>query len=258
MYKIEKNSNPEILSAAGKWNAIMVKGPDGRIYVGGKNGRHHPGGGLTIYDPESGKLEKFHKPHFEYLAVNGLYFINNGKILAITTYPLTLSRKGAPTKGCIYLYDLKQQKITGEVTLDIKVSPDQLFIAGNNQVIGVSRFKKTDEYDRTKHFTLVYGIDLKTGKTVFEKTFPGRAFSGICVYDKPPLVRGPDGCAWLFVDEWLCRIHGNGDLEKIRKMNDRGKMFFQGNTLYIYNGGRVRQRLFANVIKIKDLFKPNK
>lgn len=256
MYKIEKDANPEILSAAGKWNDIMLKGPDGRIYVGGKNGRHFPGGGLTIYDPAIGKLEKLYKPYFEYLAVSGLYFINNGKTLAITTYPLTFGRKGTPEKGSIYLYDLARKKITKEIKLDIKANPDQIFIAGNNQVIGVSRSKETDEYNRTKHFTLVYGLDLKTGKTTFEKKYPGRAFSGICVYDKPPLVRGPDGDGWLFVGEWLCRIHGNGNLEKIRKMNDRGKMFFQGNTLYIYNGGRVRQRRFANVIKIKDLFKP--
>ncbi|MFQ5810039.1 MAG: hypothetical protein ACE5JM_10510 [Armatimonadota bacterium] len=70
------------------------------------------------------------------------------------------------------------------------------------------------------------------------------------------MLRGPDGCGWLFVDEALCRIHPDGTLETVRDaMEYRGKMVWQGKTLYIYNGGRVYSRLFANVVRIPDLFR---
>jgi hypothetical protein len=57
------------------------------------------------------------------------------------------------------------------------------------------------------------------------------------------------------VDEGLCRIHPDGTLETVRdQMEYRGKMIWHGKTLYIYNGGRVYNRLFANVVRIPDLF----
>ena len=58
-----------------------------------------------------------------------------------------------------------------------------------------------------------------------------------------------------FVDEKLCRIHPDSTLETVRdQMKYRGKMIWQENTLYIYNGGRVYNRLFANVVRVPDLF----
>ena len=44
-------------------------------------------------------------------------------------------------------------------------------------------------------------------------------------------------------------------LERVReRMDYRGKMVWQGNTLYLFNGGRVYNRLFANVVRIPNLF----
>jgi hypothetical protein len=37
-------------------------------------------------------------------------------------------------------------------------------------------------------------------------------------------------------------------------MQSRGNMVWQGETLYIYNGGRVYNRLFANVVRTTNLF----
>ena len=113
----------------------------------------------------------------------------------------------------------------------------------------------TDDQAAEQPAVLVYGIDLGTGKIRFERRYPGRAFTGLHENDRTPLVRGPDGCGWLFVDENLCRIHPSGDLETVReKFEYRGRMIWRGDTLYIYNGGRVYQRLFANVVRIPDLF----
>ena len=129
-------------------------------------------------------------------------------------------------------------------------------MAKDETVIGVSRGSETDELERESHVTLVYGLDLNSGKMLFQIRYPGRAFTGISQYDRTPLVRGPDGCGWLFVDKKLCRIHPNGTLEVVRdNMEYRGKTTWQGQTLYIYNGGRVYNRLFANVVRIPDLFR---
>jgi len=247
------DSNPKRYRTVGKWTDRMALGPDGRIYLGGRYGRHTTGGGLSIFDPKTKEVRLLRGP-FKYLGVRGLFFINNGKTLALTTTPIG---KGAPPRGSIFLFDVAAQKLGKEVKLEgLEGSPDQIFVAGDRAVIGVSRDHKTDEYGREAHFTLVYGLDLNSGKMLFQKRHPGRAFTGICRYDRTPLVRGPDGCGWLFVDEGLCRIRPDGSLETVREvMEYRGKMIWQGRTLYIYNGGRVYNRLFANVVRIPDLFK---
>ena len=126
--------------------------------------------------------------------------------------------------------------------------------ANNSPRYPVETVEETDEYKRKGHFTLVYGLDLANGKVLFHKRYPGRAFTGLCAYDHTSLVRGPDGCGWLFVGEALCRIHPDGTLERVREpMPYRGKMLWRGSTLTIYNGGRVYNRLFANVVRIPDL-----
>jgi len=258
-YAIDKSktwnhdTNPKRYRTVGKWTRLMQAGPDGKIYLGGSYGRHTTGGGLSIFNPTTKEMKTIREP-FKYLGVAGLFFINGGKTLAITTRPVG---KGPVKKGSIFLFDIDKQELVKEVKLDgLKTSPDKIFVAGGIAVIGVSRAEEVDVYGRKSNFTLVYGVDLESGELFFEKKYPGRAFTGICRYDKTPVVRGPDGCGWLFVDEALCRIHPDGTLEKVRdRMEYRGKMIWQGKTLYIYNGGRVYQRLFANVVRIPDLFR---
>jgi hypothetical protein len=248
----EEDTNPRRYRTMGKWTRCMVRGPDGRIYLGGTFGRHTTGGGLSIFDPETKEMQTI-RDLFEYLGVDGLTFVQDGKTLAITTRPVG---EGGPEKGSIFLFDMAEQRIAKEITLDIPANPDELFIGGEDTAIGVSRAMQTDEYGREAHSTLVYGVDLGTGKLLFEKRYPGRAFTGMCPYDRTPLVRGPDGCGWLFVDEALCRIHPDGTLETVRdKMQYRGTIVWRDKTLYIYNGGRVYSRLFANVVRTRDLFR---
>jgi len=247
-------TNPKHHRTAAKWTHTMVQGPDGRIYLGGYDGRHRTGGGLSIFDPKTQEMKNFREPHFVYQGVRDLALIHGGKTLAITTRPV--GKGGPDTKGRIFLLDTGKQQIVREVTLeDLPTSPDQMFVAGDRAVVGVSRASQVDEYGREQHTTLVYGLDADTGKIAFQKSHPGRAFTGVSRYDHTDLVRGPDGCGWLFVDEGLCRIHPDGTMEKVRaKMDYRGRMIWQGKTLYVFNGGRVYSRLFANIIRIPDLF----
>jgi len=253
----QKDVNPKRYRTNSKWSAYMIAGPDGRIYVGGYDGRHHTGGGLSIFDPETKTVENLREPWFKYLGVRGLALVNNDRMLAIATAPVGQKQNLPPDldRGSIFLYDFAEKKIVKEVKLDFKANPDQIFVAGNGTVIGVSRASEEDNFGHTTHTTLVYGLDLETGKTLFEKRYPGRAFNGLLRSDRPPLVRGPDGCGWLFVDEDLCRIRPDGELERLRAMPEtRGEMFFVGKTLYIYNGGRMYYRRFPNVVKIDNLF----
>jgi len=248
----EQDTNPKRYRTEGKWTRCMLEGPDGRIYLGGCYGRHKTGGGLSIFDPRTKQMQRIREP-FEHLGVRGLDLIEGGRTLAITTTPVGA---GGPPRGSILLFDLAKQAITREVKLDkLDANPDQLLVAGDRAVLGVSRAKETDDTGREKHFTLVYGLDLATGQMLFSKRYPGRAFTGMCAYDHTDLVRGPDGCGWLFVDNALCRIHPDGTLERLRAaMPYRGKMLWQDKTLTIFNGGRVYNRRFANVVRIPDLF----
>lgn len=249
--------NPKRYRTNTKWSATMIGGPDGRIYVGGYDGRHNTGGGLSIFDPQTKEMENLRDPWFKYLGVRGMALVDDGRLLAITTAPVG-QRQNMPEdldRGSIFLYDFEKQEIVREVKMNFKGTPDQVFVAGTGVVIGVSRVSETDHFGHTIHNTLVYGLDLETGATLFEKLHPGRAFNGMLRNDRPPLVVGPDGCGWLFVDEDLCRILPDGELERVRHMpGHRGQMFFMDDTLYIYNGGRIAYRLFSNVVKIEDLF----
>ena len=178
-----------------------------------------------------------------------------GRTLAITTRPVLLGKPG-PKVGSVLLFDITQDKMVKEIVLDgLPKEPEELMVAGDNTVLGVSGLQEKDEYDRVTHYVVVAGLDLSKGQVLFEKRHPGRPFSGISPYDKTPLVLGPDGNGWLFVDEWLCRLLPTGDLEKVRKLPEyRGTMLFQGKTLYIFNGGRVWSNRFANVVRIPNLF----
>ena len=247
----EDDGNPKRYRTVGKWTTCMVQGPDGKIYLGGKFGRHTTGGGLSIFDPRTKEMQTVREP-FTHLAVVDLAPVNDGKTLAITTRPLG---EGAPEKGSIFLFDFGSGRLGDPITLDIPEHPDQLFVAGDSSVIGVSRHAETDATGQTTHATLVYGVDLSTGELAFERQYPGRAFTGMCAYDRTPVVRGPDGCGWLFVDTKLCRIHPDGTLETVRDgMDCRGTIVWRGETLYLFNGGRVYSRLFPNVVRIPDLF----
>ena len=243
--------NPKRYRTVGKWTTCMVEGPDGKVYLGGKFGRHTTGGGLSIFDPRTKEMQTIRDP-FTHLAVVGLALVHAGKTLAITTRPLG---EGAPEKGSIFLFDFASRQLGAPITLDIPGSPDQLFVAGDSSVVAVSREAETNELGQTTHTTLVCGVDLTTGQLAFEKRYRGRAFTGMCGYDRTPAVRGPDGCGWLFVDNRLCRIHPDGTLETVRDgMECRGTIVWRGETLYLFNGGRAYSRLFANVVRIPDLF----
>ena len=252
-----QDTNPKRYRTNAKWSATMIAGPDGLIYIGGYDGRHNTGGGLSIFNPETKEMQALRDPWFKYLGIKGLALVNDGRTLAITTAPVGQRDKMPKDldRGSIFLYDFAEKKIVKEVKLNFKASPDQMFVAGDGTVIGISRVKKVDSFDNATNTTLVYGLDLQSGKTLFEKEHPGRAFNGMLFADRPPIVQGPDGCGWLFVDNDLCRILPNGEIEHVRAMPEtRGQMFFVGETLYVYNGGRIFYRTFPNVVKIEDLF----
>jgi len=244
--------NPKSYNPGIKWAKSMLLGPDGRVYMGGHDGRHNSGGGFAVFNPKTKELKRF---PFELLGIRDMAFLSDSKTLAITTRPVLLGKPG-PKVGSVMLFDITQDKMVKEIVLDaLPKEPEELMVAGDNTVLGVSRVQETDEYDRVTNYALVAGLDLTSGKVLFEKRHPGKPFTGICSYDKTPLVLGPDGCGWLFVDEWLCRLLPSGELEKIRKLPEyRGTILFQGKTLYIFNGGRVLSNRFANVVRIPDLF----
>jgi len=251
----EKDANPKRYRTLGKRTVYMVRGADGRIYTAGSYGRHTYGGGVAVFDPQTEEMESIREP-FENLAINGLCFVNDGRRLVITTSP---SGRNAPERGSIFLYDTETRKITRKFDVDLGVrATGTVFDAGDGSIVGVVPITNKNDAGEKTYEGLIYKVDVDRGEVLFRRRFDGRPFSGTTIFDLRTLDRslpvGPDGCAWLFIDEWLSRIHPDGTIQKIRKMEHRGRLLFDGETLYVYNGGRAFWKYFSNVLRIRDLF----
>ena len=87
----------------------------------------------------------------------------------------------------------------------------------------------------------VYKFDLQAGKLVFAKDLDGKMFGNVRGYDRR-VIKGPDGCVWLYINETICRINpADGGVERILDAPPAGNLlFFQGN-LYIYGSTDLRR-----------------
>ena len=105
---------------------------------------------------------------------------------------------------------------------------------------------------------LLLKLDLETGELLLKKKLDGKVFNGPSRWDFRKIDQrfclGPDGCGWLFIDNRLTRIHPDGTVEKLQELKHTGQLFFIGEDLYIYNGGRDVFGGFAGVLRIKGVF----
>ena len=108
-------ANPKNFSTGVKWTHCMVQGPDGRLYLGGYDGRHRTGGGMSIFDPQTQEMKNIRDPWFVHQGVRCLCLIHGGKTLAIATRPV--GRDVPDPKGRIFLFDLQRQEIVRDVAL---------------------------------------------------------------------------------------------------------------------------------------------
>ena len=249
--RMSKDQNPYRLTSM-KWTTHLALGADGRIYAGGRYGRHHSGGGLVIFDPKTGQYERVRET-FTGHAVADVCAM--GPRIVISASAVT--KEG---RGRILVYDTKTKAFVGDHSpLPEQRTAGNIFPAGGNAVIGVIvTTAKNEKGEETPEWRL-YKIDVDSGKVLLTKKGPGRAFMGpLSGIDFRRLDRrfaiGPDGCGWFFIDKWLTRIHPDGTVEKIRELPHAARLTFHGDDLYLYSGGRQFFGRYSAVLRMRDMF----
>jgi len=243
-----RDKNPFFLNIGGKYNYFTAPGADGKVYVAGTYSRHSTGAALDCYDPATRTAKRLLRQGLLKHHPSDLVALRDGHIMA-----MGYGRQ-------IVVYDVDTQKLLAMIDLAEPVpGAGKLLAAGPDHVAGLARTSKKGEGNATITEGILYKVNIKTGETIYVKTVPGRVFSGQLRIEfkggDSRFAPGPDGCGWLFVDNWLTRINpADGAVERIREMDSRGRMFFVGDDLYIYNGGRQWFGGFAGILRIRDVF----
>ena len=243
-----RGKNPFSLNMGGKYNYFTAAGADGKVYVAGTHSRHSTGASLDCYDPTTRTPRQLLRQDLREHHPSDLVALQDGHLM-VMGYGKQL-----------VVYDVETQKLLRMVDLAEPVpGAGKLLAAGPDHVVGLVRISKKGEGDTIAHNGILYKVNVKTGETIYVKTIPGKVFSGQLRIEfkgeDSRFAAGPDGCGWLFVDNWLARVNpADGAVEKIREMDSRGRMFFVGNDLYIYNGGRQYFGGFAGILRIRGVF----
>jgi len=184
--------------------------------------------------------------------VRDVVAIDGGHTIVVSTQALHSG------DGKLFVYDTASQGITRQFA-PVPGSPDtgSLMEAGAHQIVGILRAPAVPGKPGTSS-SIVYRADVQTGQVLFRRIIPGRAFAGPTSTDflaaDRRLVRGPDGCGWLFVDDTLMRIHPeDGRPESVLKGGPAGRLLFLGADLYIYNGGRQYFGGFRSIKRIRNI-----
>lgn len=253
-----KPGNPKSIPLlfGGKHNYFLAAGRDGRIYAAGHHERDSLGGSLAWYDPGSGASGGIREEMRKH-DVTDLCSLNGGELIVVSTFAVD----GAAT-GRLFVYDAVAHRLaaTWDPFPD-RSNAGHLFPAGPDHVMGLIPLAETGTDQVKRESGLVYKMNVKTGKVLFQKRVDGKCFSGASagefLYYDARFELGPDGCGWLFVDNWLSRIHPeDGTVEPIREMKRKGRLLFVEQDLYIYNGGRVFFGGFSQVLRIRNAVLP--
>ena len=246
--------NPVNITGAGKWPARIVEAFDGTLFCAGNYGRHLVGGEVVYYDPKTRERVSWRK-EFEPYSVSDLLVMPGGKTIACTA--VSRDEKKTPT---VFLIDVPTRSIARKVEFQVESgNPGKVMPVGGSAILGVNRITRKDEKTgATTQQTFIYKLDLESGKVLFQKTLPGRAFSGPTEFDYKGAHRelslGPDGCGWFCIDKDMVRLRPDGEIEKVMALPHGVRMVWYGNDLYLYGSGRQWYGGFASIWRIRDVF----
>jgi outer membrane protein assembly factor BamB len=247
-----KEANPRIWrDAGGKYNCQMALGADGRVYFAGHHERHDAGCSLSAYDPKTQKIALLLREESAEQQAQGCVALDGGKLI-VMGYSSTLA-----------VYDVAKQEVTRRWSVPKEIGrTGRLLPAGPSAVVGLVSRELSPRGPGGKEATyegVLYRLDLSTGKVEWQKTIPGRVFSGNTAADfrghDERFCVGPDGCGWLFVDKVLTRVHpATGEVEAVMELEERGMLCWVGDDLYVYNGGRQCFRGFSGIHRVRRVF----
>jgi len=243
----DPNQNPYVLQYGGKYNYQMAFGADGHVYICGNHQRHDSGASLNWFDPARPDKITHLRKGFEDHQPSDLVALDKGRYIVMGYGPQ------------LVLFDTTTHEVSKRIELPEAVGrTGKLLAVDPDKVLSLARTASKAEDVAEKPVGRLCLVNTKSGAVQYVKTIEGRVFNGMTDMDLKSedacFAPGPDGCAWLFIDEWLSRIvPSDGKVEKIMKMNERGRMFFVGDDLYIYNGGREYFNGFAGILRIRNV-----
>lgn len=242
----EGDPNPVNIGGPGIRPSRMALDARGRIFAAGDHYRHREGGDLLIYNPHTGEKRSM-REEMEPYSIGDLCAVNNGEVVVWS------ARHRADGSIHLFVNDVETGEIENRV---INVSNPGYMMAVEPDII-LWVFARTQEDGANE--TMIYRINVGTGEILSDNRIQGRAFAGPTEYDyralDRELVAGPDGCGWLFIDNYLTRIHPDGSAEKIMEMDSAARILFLVDDLYLYGGGRQFFGGFSQILRIKNVFR---
>ncbi len=250
--------NPRLLlqhtrSGAHKmWDAAV--GSDGRVYFSGEAVRHGNGGAFGWWDPkaeEAGalapKIFSGHKTKHCVAAFGGDQILLSSQ----TTINNTTGKR--PDTAKIFIFDVKQGKITGEMA-PIKgarrIGP--LIGVSPGKIMGIA-----DTPDRTDVVhSILFGVDLTTRTVAFQKRLlmNGERIFHQGLHGGQTFLLGPDGYVWTYMGTpyhpTLVRIHPQtAEITVLGRVKYVGPMAFVGKDLY-FGATKPNRKLrrLANIV----------
>ena len=242
----DKNSNPRLLVRLRKYAGThkmyaAAVGSNGKIYFGGRWARSGNGGGLAWWDPKLGKGGGFWEP-FSNFQITYMTGVDDGKYLVISTRAVSDPLMGKPKtgQGRLFIFDTGKAEIIREIEPVMKAeNTGPVAGVGKNRVLGI-----TQDPDDPKKSTVLYGVDVLSGKVLFQKKIPFRLAVGVKSNQREPFDYrlGPDGWVWTFINNRLVRINpDNAEIEVLGRVKRGGKIAFSGNDIYLSNDARLRK-----------------
>jgi len=253
-------SNPRLLLRLGskQWAGThkmyaAATGADGKVYFGGKWVRDGAAGGLAWWDPKEEKAGGFWKIFSNY-QITHMTTADNGRFLVISTRRVedSLLGKPKPEQGKLFVYDVIQQKMVREIEPVIKArGTGPVAGVGGGRVIGWTvnpeDVKVTESRGRkreTWNSSVLYGVDVKTGKVFFRHVLPLKLPVRIGSNQKEAFDfrLGPKGAVWTFMERCLVRISpGNGVIRPVGKISRGGAIAFSGDDIYLAGTTALRR-----------------
>lgn len=204
----------------------LVQGADGRIYAGNHHERESTGGALGWYDPTTQELGGIHFPNDDCESLTTA--VGGTLVIYASDYSVDPTKPQEPRNGKLIVYDTTQQKVVRELeplsdpSAGVVVETDPGILVG----VGLHQSKP-----------VAYRIDVRSGQLLQRRDLPDRAYRSIA--------RGPDGQAYVFIDDTLARIDpASLELEPLVQA-EPGRMVFVGDDLYI--GGRPQLRRITSM-----------
>jgi outer membrane protein assembly factor BamB len=246
----DARSNPRYLGDFDKTTRVGLMhssalGADGRIYFGGFGLRHYTGGGFGWYDPKERTMGGFWESLSGY-AVQWIAPALAGRLIVISTIRAAdeLNGNRVPEAAKLFLYDVHARGLVRALTPLEKGHTTGLIVeAMPGRLLGL-----TSQADQRRQ-SLLYGVDLTTGETLFTKSLP----SPVSVdahwphwvdpsYEYHAFARGPDGFVWTWLKDVLVRIDpGDASVHVVGRVTPVGWPTFVGDDLYLSGSEPLRR-----------------